>query len=385
MSIMLNFRRPIWAVRQNLKILTVTPWLIVSGGSGVVADVLTPLAPNAPVAFGILATLTVGLVLYVAMASTLDSVPERLETFGNATLIAALLSLGFAFIWIWQGVSGNTERGALVKAIPELQCLQDQVAGIREDVGAIRHSTDAIARQTRLSKKEVSDDPAKEIANMGLSWTADDFLKQIQIGNRRSINLFLEGGMSPKVKTDQSVMFYAIARKVPDFEWLLSKAIAYGFEPNAPLDFGSGILMGWPNADWKRPIFVAAMYDNDEALLALVRQGADTTALKRELISAIATIDEREAEKVRMKDLNYCAKKHINDDRDMVVDYAKTMCAFDQNSCLDTIYPERGYVYTATKMCEFLARNPQPSNYLPEGVVSEHNYNRFKRVLALLR
>jgi len=382
---MLDFRRPMLAVRQNLKILTVAPWVVVSGGSGVVADVLTPLAPNAPAAFGILAALTAGLVLYVAATSALDSVPERLETFGNATLIAALLSLGFAFVWVWQGVSGNTERGALVEAVPGLQCLQDQVVGIREDVGAIRHSTDDIARQARLAKKEVSEDPRKELANMGLSWTAENFLEQIQIGDRRSISLFLEGGMSPKVKTDQSVMFYAIARKVPDFEWLLSKAIAHGFEPNAALDLGSGILMGWPNADWKRPLFVAAMYDNDEALLALARQGADTTTLKREFSSAIATIDEREAEKLRMKDVKYCAKKHLNEDRNRVIEYAKTMCAFDDNSCLDTMYPERGYVHTATKLCEFLTRNPQPSSYLPEGVVSKHNYSRFKRVLALLR
>lgn len=44
-------------------------------------------------------------------------------------------------------------------------------------------------------KKENSDNPRKELANMGLFWSSDTFFKSIQQSDLQAVNLFLSGGM----------------------------------------------------------------------------------------------------------------------------------------------------------------------------------------------
>lgn len=47
-------------------------------------------------------------------------------------------------------------------------------------------------------KQDTSDDPRKELQNMGVTWNGKNFLDAIKVGDERVVTLFLKGGMHPE-------------------------------------------------------------------------------------------------------------------------------------------------------------------------------------------
>lgn len=79
---------------------------------------------------------------------------------------------------LWLGASApqsDAPVSVFTTLIPELQQL-------RAEVGAL--------------KRETSDDPRKELANMGVLWTEEAFYNAIRQGDRRTVDLFVAGHMS---------------------------------------------------------------------------------------------------------------------------------------------------------------------------------------------
>jgi ankyrin repeat protein len=64
--------------------------------------------------------------------------------------------------------------GVYATLIPALKDLQKSLAGL---------------------KRETSDDPRKELANLGVAWSGDNFLTAVKEGDERLVRLFLAGGM----------------------------------------------------------------------------------------------------------------------------------------------------------------------------------------------
>lgn len=275
-------------------------------------------------------------------------------------LVAILLGVGFTGMWGWQRLAGNPPDGVLAESIPEIR------HAIREIAADVRHvretgTTTAIgvSRLAETVKRETSPDPRKELANMGLPWTAESFLKMIELGDRQNISLFLAGGMPATAKTDQSVVFYAIVHSAPDLEWTLSKLIEHGLDIERPLEIGSGFQTAYPNPQWKKPVFVAAFNGRLEALQVLIRLGADKSTLIHEFRSLVAQIDATETENTRMKDPEYCTQKTRNLPRDELVKMAETYCLVDLEACADLSRPDRGFLQTAKMWCKYSIRQPR--------------------------
>jgi len=80
--------------------------------------------------------------------------------------------------------------------IPELERLRGSVEEVHKDLGRIDTKLDSV-------KQETSADPRKELANLGVDWTVDAFFEAIRRGDRRTVDLFVAGGMSTGIADSQ--------------------------------------------------------------------------------------------------------------------------------------------------------------------------------------
>ncbi|WP_141400435.1 hypothetical protein [Magnetospirillum sp. 15-1] len=376
----LDFSKPFKAMVANAD-LTITPWALISLLSAAASNLLTPLAPVAGWAFVVCLSAAVATFFLAARSKASDPQANPLRLYGNGLLVAVVLGLGFGSVWTWQQIAGNPQQGVIVAKAPELAPLQNLLPGMVIDLHALRDSAasaDAgIERINRSVKRETSEDPRKELANMGLPWTAESFLKSIELGDRRSIDLYLAGGMRPDVRTDQSVLFYAIVSNSPDLEWTLRRFVQMGLDLDQPMDLHDGSYALYPSAQWKTPVYVAAMHGRFATLRLLMRLGATTKPMAHEFSALVAQIDAAEAEKVRMRDPKYCAAKKLREKFGEVVEMAKKFCLVDFEACADSVDPNRGYRHTAMLVCEKmvpLERQFAPLNWSPTNPTQRKSY-----------
>ena len=93
---------------------------------------------------------------------------------------------------LWLGASApqsDAPVSVFSTLIPELQKLRGEVHTVHEDLAGIDRKVGAL-------KRETSDDPRKELANMGVLWTEEAFYNAIRQGDRRTVDLFVAGHMS---------------------------------------------------------------------------------------------------------------------------------------------------------------------------------------------
>src|SRR5213075_1623615 len=79
--------------------------------------------------------------------------------------------------------------------IPQLERLRADVAGVRHEVAAVHKDVQVVQTTLAGVKKEVSDDPRKELANLGTAWSGDNFLDAVRTGEVRTLKLFVAGDM----------------------------------------------------------------------------------------------------------------------------------------------------------------------------------------------
>lgn len=350
-----DFSKPFKAALANAD-QTVAPWTLLSTLSAAASNLLGPLAGVSGWAFVICLATTVTLFFLAARSPASDPGTNPLRLYGNGLVIAVVLGLGFCGIWTWQQLAGNPPRGVLVAKVPELEAVQRLLTGTNTDIHALRTSTASIEtgveKLNKNVKRETSEDPRKELANTGQPWTAESFLNAIERGDRKSIDLYLVGGMRPDVRTDQSVLFYAIGHDAPDLPWTLKRFVEMGLNLDQPMYLDAGSYPLYPNARWKTPIYIAAVYKKFDTLRVLAQLGANTKPMIQEFTALISKIDADEAEKMRMQDRRYCIAKILREQPKDIANMAQQLCAVDMEACADTIDPGRGYRHTASTWCE---------------------------------
>lgn len=350
-------------MRSNVVFTKITPWMIVSLGGSANADIFAPLSPVCGWA-ALVCTLAAGIYfILAARCRDTDPLVNPLRGYGNGLLVALVLGFGFAVMWSWQQIAGKPPHGVIAEIFPEFPRFASEMTG---EVKCIRQATEStsigIDRLNDSVKQEVSGDPRKELANMGLPWTAENFLKSIELGDRRAIMLFLSGGMPPSARTDQSVVFYAIVRGVPDFSWTVQKLVQYGLDIERPLEVSS--IYPFPGQEWKTPLFVAAVNSRLDELRIFEQLGANTRPLIQEFRSLIKQIDAAEEERRRLQnDPEYCVTKVLDKSPKELAKMAQTFCLVDLQSCAEVSGLGRGFRHTAELWCQHAPQNEQSASY----------------------
>jgi|GEM_PF-3220613 len=181
-------------------------------------------------------------------------------------VIAGLMTVGQA---LTDKASGGNEP-LMAILIPQLQSIDEGVSEIADNTAEIADNTAEIAVSTAASKREVSENPRKELANLGIAWTSDNFMEAIEARDFETMRLFLDGGMNIETASWQGMMLpVVLGRTKDDIPEILGILSEYDFDPNYAFGQGSNrsndrTIIGW-----------AAQIDRPDIIKAAVKIGAD--------------------------------------------------------------------------------------------------------------
>jgi hypothetical protein len=90
-------------------------------------------------------------------------------------------------------------------------------------------------------------DPRRELAGLGVTWSTDSFVEALETSDGRTVQLFLDGGMSPTVlHKGTAAVLYILQPGLPDALPMLKLLIEAGLDPNVNVVDGR-ILAGYGN------------------------------------------------------------------------------------------------------------------------------------------
>jgi hypothetical protein len=126
--------------------------------------------------------------------------------------------------------------------VPQLNGLRSDVAVVHNEVAAVHNEVQSITKVLETTKKETSDDPRKELANLGVTWTADNFLEAVKTGDMRTLHLFVAGGMSPVQAVSQGrPLPVMLALNTSNPAEVVAALVAGGLDVNHTYDVPGGI------------------------------------------------------------------------------------------------------------------------------------------------
>jgi len=215
------------------------------------------------------------------------------------TLITLLLAIGvMSFSLMLTNEANNNpdnkKSGYLASKLPLVEGMQKQLHIINENLVDIEVNTKATADNTgvikevvKTLKKETSDNPRKELANLGVTWSGHAFGEAVLNGDLKVVKLFISGGMNPHIvhaNYDRAVSWLMVRKKPKDTEEMLQLFIKSGMNVNAKLDLHYG----------QTTLLAVALKENHYKLAKiLIKNGATATDLKDEYKAKLARLDSQ--------------------------------------------------------------------------------------------
>lgn len=163
-----------------------------AGAVATFADLAQPVAPVSSY------VLVISLLILTALMVTRFMVGKWNDVL-SITSYFAVISLVFSvFLMIYQNANPQAKRlGVMGAHIPGIVEMQKSLGMVNKKLAHISKKVDSIDKKIGKLKKETSDDPRKELFNMGITWDQASFYKTASRGDLKNFDLFLKGGMNP--------------------------------------------------------------------------------------------------------------------------------------------------------------------------------------------
>ncbi len=163
------------------------------------------------------------------------------------------LAVGFPLLFatfVWQEATRTDEANArtadigafatmfpgLARAQASIGIIEKRLVQVDEKLTVIQSDVREARQELGTLKKETSVDPRKELSNMGVGWTEQEFIDAIMRADLRALELFLDGGMSPLLNHNgASAALFGLQPDGPDPRPVLQLLISKGFDVNARL------------------------------------------------------------------------------------------------------------------------------------------------------
>lgn len=139
-----------------------------------------------------------------------------------ASVFALLLSGG---TYVLQGSNQESKEMGFLASQTEF------FSRIQGDLGVVNKKLDIIVEKFDGVKKEVSDDPQKELANKGIQFKYDQFLEMLNNQNLEVLDLFIDDGMKLK---DQDAESYFYSLHSEEIAERLIKSNAFQYTGHCP-------------------------------------------------------------------------------------------------------------------------------------------------------
>lgn len=216
----------------------------------IVFDVLAHVAPLALYAgLALLAALPV--IVLATISSRINGLAGRI--FGDywptpiilTTIISCVMLLS-SYGLTKRATSGSEARGFLSENFKIVRAIQKDLGIVEETVAEIARHTEAISTKMDNVKKETSDDPRKEIANLGIPWSTDSYVSSLIAGDLPMIDLFIRGGMDATTRhKGSSALLYALQPELGNQPVEVLKVfVSHGFDLDTHL-VDQRILNSW--------------------------------------------------------------------------------------------------------------------------------------------
>lgn len=171
----------------------------VGGALTLLLDLAQPIAPFSSY---ILAVSIVALPICFIMISY--GFFSRLAALGATWFMSLAILAGVAYA-LQEAVPSGEKKGFLAATVPPMEGIQSALLGIHTSTREISKNTERTAEAVeniavinRELKKETSDNPRKELANLGIEWNYFSFLYALRQGDIHAAELFIQSGMKPK-------------------------------------------------------------------------------------------------------------------------------------------------------------------------------------------
>lgn len=124
-----------------------------------------------------------------------------------------------------------------------LEEINQNTAKTADNTKQIADNTDQLVANTDNLKKEISDNPRKELAMRGVPWTTESYIEQLRMGDLENIELFYAGKFSPELiylaayreKYAISIRYFLI--EFPNRHAAFKLAVEYGLDLNKKYHF----------------------------------------------------------------------------------------------------------------------------------------------------
>lgn len=206
-----------------------------------------------------------------AVTEIKDPLPPPLPLAADTTLFLAITFLFSLGTFVGQVVAGRNKtpedmnaQGFYAKLVPTIASVQKSLGGVERDIGDIKETLKKV-------KLETSDDPRKELANLGVAWSGDNYLRAVKDGDERTVRLFLAGGINPQTTDSQGRSLpIMIASNKHNPDAVLDLLVAAGLNTRQPFQLASGMGLRTTTL-----IGRAIEIGNVPLVKSLVRHGAD--------------------------------------------------------------------------------------------------------------
>jgi hypothetical protein len=195
-----------------------------------------------------------------------EGVPPSPLSFGADAMLFLFVTLILSCATAFGGAllqggdrSGSKDaQGLYATLVPAIARAQQSLNGIERDVSEIKTSLKKV-------KLETSEDPRKELANLGVSWNGENFLAAVRAGDLRIVKLFLDGDIDLLSAESDGRPLPILLSQNPNAGPTLDLLIAEGLDPNWEYALPGGLgprsitLVGWAIEKGNLPMLRAAI------------------------------------------------------------------------------------------------------------------------------
>lgn len=284
--------------------------IAVASGAVTIADLAQPVAPFAAYLMGASA-------IFCLILSFIKLIGRE---FGEGLTVSAYLGTGIfvmsSILYFYQASSQERmQKGLIASQVSQFESLQYSLGMIDKKLVSIDDNLTSIDRKVGDVKKETSENPRKELANLGLTWTGEDFHSSIMNNDREIIEMYFRGGMQidrnyDNGYSDNTILLDMIFNKPKGWETTLEMAYAYGYDFNEAIFHHYGL---GAKTIYDPPHYIALTQNRFDMAEKLASFGADTDYSRKKIEALLA-----QEQKYASREVSDCTidKKNIKSDFD---------------------------------------------------------------------
>ncbi|CAH6816302.1 hypothetical protein VCHA43P277_160021 [Vibrio chagasii] len=284
--------------------------IAVASGAVTIADLAQPVAPFAAYLMGASA-------IFCLILSFIKLIGRE---FGEGLTVSAYLGTGIfvmsSILYFYQASSQERmQKGLIASQISQFESLQYSLGMIDKKLVSIDENLTSIDRKVGDVKKETSQNPRKELANLGLTWTGKDFHSSIMGNDRETIEMYFRGGMQIDRNyddgySDKSILVDIIFKEPKGWDTTLEMAHAYGYDFNEVIFHYYGL---GAKTIYNPPHYIALTQNRYDMADKLASLGADTDYSRSKIEALLA-----QEEKYASREVSDCTiqKKNLKTDYD---------------------------------------------------------------------